>query len=186
MGDARPLRVDAQRNRARILEVAFDAFASEGLGVPVHEIARRAGVGTGTVSRHFPTKESLYEAIVLSRAEWLVGQAASLARSGDPGGAFFEFFALIVAEGAANRGMADALAGACFDLDAAARRDGIDVMGTLRDLLTRAQHAGAVRGDIDVGDVKALVSGCLARTPDGDPAARDRMVSIATRGLASS
>jgi AcrR family transcriptional regulator len=187
MSDARPLRADAQRNRARILQVAFEAFAAEGLGVSVHEIARRAGVGTGTVSRHFPTKESLYEAVVLSRAGWLTEQAATLARSDDPGAAFFEFFALIVTEGAANRGMADALAGdACFDLDAAARREGIDVTGALGDLLTRAQRAGAVRGDADTADIKALITGCLARTPPEDPAARDRMISIATAGLASS
>jgi AcrR family transcriptional regulator len=186
MSDARPLRADAQRNRARILQTAFEAFASEGLGVSVHEIARRAGVGTGTVSRHFPTKESLYEAVVLSRAEWLTGQAARLARSDNPGAAFFEFFTLVVAEGTANRGMAEALAGACFDLDAAARRDGIDVTGALGDLLARAQRVGAVRSDADVSDVKALITGCLARTPPEDPAARDRMISIVAQGLASS
>ena len=56
---------DARRNRERILKVAFDAFAAEGLSVPVQEIARRAEVGMGTVSRHFPTKESLFEAVVL-------------------------------------------------------------------------------------------------------------------------
>jgi len=186
VSDARPLRADAQRNRARILQVAFEAFASEGLGVSVHEIARRAGVGTGTVSRHFPTKESLYEAVVLSRVGWLTEQAARLARSDDPGAAFFEFFALIVAEGAANRAMADALAGACFDLDSAAKREGIDVIGALSDLLARAQRAGAVRGDADTADVKALITGCLARTPQENPAALDRMISIATQGLASS
>jgi AcrR family transcriptional regulator len=186
MSDARPLRADAQRNRARILQAAFEAFASEGLGVSVHEIARRAGVGTGTVSRHFPTKESLYEAVVLSRAGWLTEQAARLACSDDPGAAFFEFFALVVAEGAANRGMADALAGACFDLDAATRREGFDVTRALGDLLARAQRAGAVRSDADAADVKAVITGCLARTPLEDPAAQDRMISIATQGLASS
>lgn len=185
MSDARPLRADAQRNRARILQVAFEAFASEGLGVSVHEIARRAGVGTGTVSRHFPTKESLYEAVVLSRAGWLTGQAVGLARSDDPGTAFFEFFALVVAEGAANRAMAEALSGTRFDLDAAVRREGFDMISALGDLLARAQRTGAVRGDADAADVKALITGCLARTPSENPAALDRMISIATQGLAS-
>ena len=59
-GPDRPLRADARRNRQRVLEVAFAVFAAEGLAVPVHEIARRAGVGTGTVSRHSPTKEALF------------------------------------------------------------------------------------------------------------------------------
>jgi AcrR family transcriptional regulator len=177
---SRPLRADAQRNRERILQVAFAAFAAEGLSVSVHEIARRAGVGTGTVSRHFPTKESLFEAIVRSRAEWLAAQAAGLAGSADPGAAFFEFFDLFVEEGAVNRGMAEALAEAGF----ATRSGGLDLMSALNDLLLSAQRAGAVRGDADVDDVKALIMGCLARTPTGaDPAARTRMTQIAAQGL---
>ena len=182
-----PQRADARRNRARILQVAFGAFATEGLSVPVAEIARRAGVGTGTVSRHFPTKQALFEAILLDRTEFLAGQAARLAAAADPGEAFFEFFALVIAEGAANLGMAQALAGAGFDLDATARRTGFDVLGALDELLARAQRAGAVRSDINTADVKALITGCLARTADtADPAARDRMISIARQGLQSS
>ncbi len=180
----RPLRADARRNRALILDAAVEAFASDGLSVPVHEIARRAGVGTGTVSRHFPTKEALFEAIMLSRAGRLADQAAELARGDDPGAAFFEFFSLVIAEGTANRGLAEALAGAGFDLEAAAKRDGIDVMGALSSLLFRAQRAGAIREDVDVADVKALLTGCLARTPTAaDPAASDRMVSVVRQGL---
>jgi AcrR family transcriptional regulator len=181
----RPLRADARRNRARILEVAAETFAKEGLSVPVQEIARRAGVGTGTVSRHFPTKESLFEAILLTRAGQLIAEADRLAGSGDPGAAFFEFFSLVIAEGAANLAMAQALAGAGFNLDATARCRGLDIMGALNELLVRAQRAGSVRADIDTADVKALITGCLARTPDAsDPAAaRDRMISIARQGL---
>ena len=63
----RPLRADAARNRARVLEVAYDTFAAEGLSVPIDEIARRAGVGAGTVYRHFPTKEDLFRAVVDDR-----------------------------------------------------------------------------------------------------------------------
>ena len=180
----RALRADARRNRARILQAAFEAFAAEGLSVPVAEIARRAGVGTGTVSRHFPTKESLFEAIMLDRAGHLAGQARRLTVAADPGEAFFEFFAMVIAEGAANRGIAEVLAGAGFDLDATARRTGLDLIGALNELLARAQRAGAVRDDIDTADVKALITGCLARTPDAtDPAARDRMISITRQGL---
>jgi AcrR family transcriptional regulator len=180
----RPLRADARRNRARILEVAVEAFAADGLSVPVQEIARRAGVGTGTVSRHFPTKEALFEAILLGRAGQLVDEAARLARSDDPGTAFFEFFTLVIAEGTANLGMAEALAGAGFDLETSTKRGGSDVLGALNDLLVRAQRAGAVRADVDAMDVKALISGCLARAPrTTDSAARDRMISIARQGL---
>jgi AcrR family transcriptional regulator len=80
-----------------VLQAAFAAFAAEGLSVPVHEIARRAGVGTGTVSRHFPTKEALFEAVFMSRAERLAGMARMLKGAADAGDAFFDFFGAIVA-----------------------------------------------------------------------------------------
>src|SRR5215469_9258998 len=113
MDDAeRPLRADARRNRDRILQVAFETFAAEGLSVSVHEIARRAGVGTGTVSRHFPTKEALYEAIVLARVERLYSHAQTLKAEVPAEEAFFGLFTVMAAEGALDRGLADALVGA--------------------------------------------------------------------------
>src|SRR5260370_4133101 len=81
----RAMRADARRNRARVLEVAQAVFATEGLAVPIDEIARRAGVGAGTVYRHFPTKEALFEAIVISRVERLTEEGGSLASAEDPG-----------------------------------------------------------------------------------------------------
>jgi len=183
-GPNRPLRADAQRNRERVLETAFAAFAAEGLSVPVHEIARRAGVGTGTVSRHFPTKEALFEAVFISRVERLVSKARVLKDAVDAREAFFDFFGAIVAEGAANRGLADVLTGAGFDIKAATSGPGHDVVGVLGELLARAQHAGAVRPDVGTADVMALIAGCLAREPEpGDPSARDRVVSVIREGL---
>ena len=172
------MRSDATRNRRRVLDAAIEAFATEGLAVSVHEIARRAGVGTGTLSRHFPTKQDLYEAIVLERVGQLVRHAHELAESLDPTEAFFEFFGFMVAEGATNHGLADALAGAGFDAEAAASSAENDVVGVLADLLKGAQRAGGVRADVDVADVKALMVGCLAR-----PAARDRLVAVVAAGL---
>jgi AcrR family transcriptional regulator len=183
-GRRRPLRADARRNRERVLEVAFTAFAAEGLSVPVHEIARRAGVGTGTVSRHFPTKEALFEAVFVSRVERLVALAGQLGEADDAGAAFFGFFAAVVAEGTANRGLADALTGAGFDIKSAASGPEHDVMGALGGLLIRAQQAGSVRHDIDIADVKALITGCLARESDPHvPAERDRLISVVREGL---
>jgi AcrR family transcriptional regulator len=179
----RALRADARRNRARVLEVAAEVFATDGLSVPVHEIARRAGVGTGTVSRHFPTKQALFAAILLGRMEQLTGQADALAQGEDPGTAFCSFFATLVHAGAANRGLAEALAGAGYDLDAAAARAGYDLPGRLGDLLARAQRAGAVRDDVDYADVKALLAGCLAREGGSDDAALDRVIAVVCEGL---
>lgn len=178
------MRADAQRNRVRVLEAAVTAFASEGLSVPVAEIARRAGVGTGTVTRHFPTKESLYEAIVLSRVDDFVHHAHHLSATEDPGMAFFEFLAFMVEQGAANRGLADALAGGGYDIEAAASRGENNLGAVERDLLVAAQRVGAVRADVTVEDVKALIVGCLARERrPADPAARKRMIAIVCAGL---
>jgi AcrR family transcriptional regulator len=177
----RALRADARRNRARVLEVAAEVFATEGLSVPVHEIARRAGVGTGTVSRHFPTKEDLFAAVLLDRVRWLTGEAEALADALDPGAAFFEFFAVVVREGARHRGLAEALAGAGYDVETAAATAGHDVSGRLRTMLSNAQNAGAVRADVTYADVKALMAGCLAGA--GDDAALHRLVTVVCAGL---
>jgi AcrR family transcriptional regulator len=175
----RPMRADAQRNRERVLHAAADAFAADGLSVPVHEIARRAAVGTGTVSRHFPTKESLYAAVLLERMSELSGYADTLAAEQDAGTAFFALFRRLVQEGAAHRGLAEALAGSGFDIEAAATAAGCNVSDRLRALLTEAQHEGAVDPVVTFADLKALTAACLAY--DGpDP---ERVIEVIVRGL---
>ena len=178
-------RADARRNRARILEVAVDGFAREGLGISIQEIARRAGVSTGTVSRHFPTKDDLFAAIVLDRVQRLVTTAQTLAASQPPGPAFYRFIEVMALEGAENRAIADALAGAGFDVQAAAGGAGDDLMSGWSALLARAQAAGQVRSDITMEDVKALVVGCCVRRgdPESTKAATRRLLSVVTAGL---
>ncbi|MEU6251414.1 helix-turn-helix domain-containing protein [Streptomyces sp. NPDC047043] len=180
------MRADAQRNRKRVLEAALDTFAAEGLSVPVAEIARRAGVGTGTVSRHFPTKDSLYEAIVLHLVSGIVDRARELAETRDPGEAFFEFFALMVEQIAVNRGLSQAMSGSGFDVEAVAFDPEHNLLAVEDELLAGAQKAGAVRPDITRADVKALMVGCLAREQQAlDPDARKRMIDMACAGLRS-
>jgi AcrR family transcriptional regulator len=178
-------RADARRNRARLHTVAIDAFAREGLGVSIQEIARRAGVSTGTVSRHFPAKDDLYAAIVLDRAESLVATARTLAETQPPGAAFYSFIEVMAVEGARNRGIGDALAGAGFDIQAAAGRADQDLMGMWSSLLASAQAAGEVRADITVDDVKTLVMGCCkaSKDPDASQAAARRLLSVVAAGL---
>src|SRR3954469_5037471 len=118
---ARPLRADAARNRARVLEVAYETFAAEGLAVPIDEIARRAGVGAGTVYRHFPTKEDLYRAVVEDRIGSLVESSRALLTSEGPGDALFTFLRSMVLDwGATDQGLVDALAGVGIDINTAA------------------------------------------------------------------
>jgi AcrR family transcriptional regulator len=176
MAQTRPVRADAQRNRDRILSVAAETFAAEGLSVPVHEIARRAGVGTGTVSRHFPTKEALFAAVLADRMTLLARQAADLAAGPDQAAAFRAFFALLAHEGAAHRGLAESLAD--HDLMADADRN---PTVHLRTLLVAAQQAGQIRTDLGFPEVKALLDGCLS-APD---AALDPMIDTVLRGLAT-
>ena len=180
----RKLRADAARNRDRVLAVAYEVFAAEGLAVPIDEIARRAGVGAGTVYRHFPTKEALFRAIVDDRLQRLVDQAQSLAADREPGEALFGFLAAVVEEGAADHGLVDALAGIGFDIATEAPGAEDRFMSALADLLTRAQQAHAVRADIGVRDLKALLVGCQAMQQyTRDPQATERILAVVRDGL---
>jgi AcrR family transcriptional regulator len=181
----RKLRADAARNRALVLDVAYEAFAAEGLAVPIDEIARRAGVGAGTIYRHFPTKESLFQAIVANRIDRLVEHAGTLTDEREPGDALFAFLTTMVAEGATDQGLIDALAGDGFDFAQAAPGAEQRFMAVLGDLLTRAQQARKVRADIDVNDLKALLVGCQAmQRYSGNADVTERLLAIVRAGLA--
>ena len=181
---SRPLRADAARNRARVLEVAYETFAEEGLSVPIDEIARRAGVGAGTVYRHFPTKEALFEAIASARIQYLIDSAARFAEAEDPGEAFLDYLALLIDEGRNDQGLMEALAGIGYDVTAAIPDAEKRFMTTLEELLVRAQRSGAVRPDIVVRDVKALMVGCqtMLRYSD-DPGTARRTLAVVRDGL---
>ena len=180
------LRSDAARNRARLLDVAYEAFAADGLAVPIDEIARRAGVGAGTVYRHFPTKEALFQAIVTNRMEQLVAFADALTDERSPVDALFGFLAMLVAEGAKDQGLVDGLAGVGVDFDDVAQGAEQRFMDALGGLLARAQEAGAVRADVDVRDVKTLLVGCQAmQRYSGDADVTERLLAIIRDGLAT-
>jgi AcrR family transcriptional regulator len=186
--EGRPLRADARRNRARVLEAAREVFAAEGLGVPLDEIARRAGVGAGTVYRHFPTKEALFEAVVTDHIEALtrVGRAAlaGIAEGGDPGEAFFHYLTVVVADAGSKMDLAGALVSAGADLQPVTLAAAGDLREVLGELLARAQSVGAVRADVDVADLHALVGGAVAaeraRAADARPG---RLTQIISDGL---
>lgn len=181
---ARPLRADAARNRARILGVAYEAFATEGLSVPIDEIARRAGVGAGTVYRHFPTKEALCAAVIGDRMPHLVDDGYVLLKSAGPGEALFTYLrSLVLHWGATDRGLVDALAGA----------GGIDILGVapdaedafltiLSDLLYAAQYAGTARTDVGVREVKSILVGCQAMEACNSALA-ERVTDVVVDGL---
>jgi AcrR family transcriptional regulator len=153
-----------------VLAAAEQAFAEHGLGVALDEIAARAGVGAGTVHRHFPTKAALIEAVLLERAQRLIDAARAGAQAERPGEAFFAFLERMVQAGAMHQGLKDALAGAQIETLFAERRQ--ELRRELGQLLARAQEARAVRAGIAVEDVMALVAGAYHRSSEGgSPAA---------------
>ena len=179
----RPLRADAARNRARVLEVAYDTFAADGLSVPIDEIARRAGVGAGTVYRHFPTKEDLFRAVVEDRIRGIIGEGRRLLTAGDPADALFEFLrSMTLTWGATDRGLSEALAGVGIDVEKAMPEAEGEFFAMLGDLLRAAQDAGAVRRDVSVPDVKAILVGLQAMQSYNDDAAK-RLTDVVLDGL---
>ena len=184
MTRSRPLRADAERNRQKVLEVAHQVFASEGLAVPIDEIARRAGLGVGTLYRHFPTKEALFEAIVVGRMEALLEEARAGSTAADPGEAFFGFLTRMVEEGAAKKDFLTALAGTGADLEriAAIKQR---MKRAVAVLVKRAQDAGSLRTDVGAGDVLTLVMGSVgaADRHGAGPAERKRLLGVIFDGL---
>ncbi|MGE2817068.1 TetR/AcrR family transcriptional regulator [Mycobacterium heidelbergense] len=180
---ARPLRADAARNRARVLEVAYDTFAAEGLSVPIDEIARRAGVGAGTVYRHFPTKEALFQAVIHARMQHLVDDGYALLKSDGPGEALFSFLRSMVLQwGATDRGLVDALAGLGIDIASVAPDAEDAFLAALDDLLRAAQEAGTARRDVGVREVKSILVGCQAMEAYNSELA-NRVIEVVVDGL---
>ncbi|MFI1913578.1 TetR/AcrR family transcriptional regulator [Nocardia sp. NPDC020380] len=178
----RPLRADARRNRDRVLAAAQEAFATEGISVPLDEIARRAGVGAGTVYRHFPTKEALFEAAMLDRVERMTAIARAGAETDDPGGAFFDYLAQMAADGGVKRDLADAI-GPRRAQDFLAQT--FEMKSAIGELLTAAQRAGAVRTDIGIDDLMAILKGLFLAIHDGgaDPGIHARAFAVMVDGL---
>jgi AcrR family transcriptional regulator len=155
----KPIRADARRNRQRILDAAATIFAAEGIGVPVDVVAERAGVGIGTLYRHFPTKEALFEAIVVDRVDALLASAAEPGQGTDAAEELFAFLARMAAEVSSKHDLSDALSRAGFDLKMKCA-DKFDKLRAAVDFLRqRAVDQGRVRDDISTDQVIELVVG---------------------------
>jgi AcrR family transcriptional regulator len=163
------MRADALRNRARVLEAAEAVFAARGASASTEEIARRAGVGIGTVFRHFPTKEALLEAILVDQMTRLAEEAESLSAAADPGAALLGLFGRMVEKSAAKQTYAGALAEAGYDARSATANVGDRVLAALGALLVRAQQAGSIRADIGVAELIALVVGAARAAAHAGP-----------------
>ncbi len=183
----KPMRADAQRNHEKILRAAEEIFALDGVMVPIDIVAERAGVGIGTLYRHFPTKESLYEAIVLTRLNELLRTADEFIEdeTAEPGvalGAFLQEFARQASE---KRDLFEALDQAGIDIKSRFAERVDELMTRIDVLRARAVASGAVRSDVETHDILNLISGtCHAAGYSGvDPQGLQRLVSIVIAGI---
>ena len=152
-------RIDAQRNRERILEVAKEEFSREGADARLDEIAKRAGVGSGTLYRHFPTRDTLIEAVYRSEVEKLAAAGGRLSAAMPPVEALRAWMLLLVDYIAAKHIIAPALnsvAGGPSKLYASSRSL---IEGAMDSLVRRAQASGDVRRDISAADLLCAMIG---------------------------
>jgi AcrR family transcriptional regulator len=160
----RRLRADAERNRRRLLEAASEMFSERGLDVGVAEIAQRAGVGRGTLFRHFPAKEDLIAAIVVERVQASIERGRAMLGAPDPGEALFALLDQAIMQSESDRALFDALDDAWLSNEEIAGAHG-ELMEVIDALLARAQSAGAVRADVGAVDILVMVKGvCQARS----------------------
>jgi AcrR family transcriptional regulator len=160
---ARPLRADARRNRERILEAAREVFAEFGVEAQIDDVARRAGVGVGTVYRHFPTKEDLLVELVRQKFRTFAQNArAALDENGEP----FEVVAGLLRRNAEvcaqDAGIQHALSGFMAEVWEEANSEFAALVEPTAELIARAQRAGTMRSDVSVMDIPMLMCGVSA------------------------
>ena len=180
----RPLRADARRNRDRLIAVAAEAFSQDGVDTSLEAIARTAGVGTGTLYRHFPTREALVEAAYRRELEALIAAADMLAQSRAPDLALAEWMQRYVDYIAAKRGMRDSLkllmeSNSPLFAEASGR-----VPLALKGLMDRSVAAGTIRADADSADVLHALSSIYSAKDGPEWRQRSqRLVNLLMDGL---
>jgi AcrR family transcriptional regulator len=178
------LRVDARRNRDKLIETAAAAFAEHGVDASLEDIARRAGVGIGTLYRHFPTREHLVEVVYRREVEGLCAAADELARQHPPDIALEQWMQRFVDYIATKRGLAKSLrillaTNSTLFSDMSGR-----VTLALRRLVEAAVANGSIRGDIDSADVLQALSGIYSAPDTKDWRDRSRrLVALLMDGL---
>ncbi|MGO9083033.1 MAG: TetR/AcrR family transcriptional regulator [Streptosporangiaceae bacterium] len=185
-GEPRAMRADAQRNRQRLLAAASAAFAEHGADdACLEEIARRAGVGIGTLYRHFPNRQALLEAVYRDQVEALSARADELLTAAEPGAALTAWLRALVAFSAAKSRLTEAmLAGLGKDSELLSSC-GASIRDRAEALLARAQQAGVVRADAEAQDVIRLVHAVniAAQRAPVDPGQTERLLGLVLDGL---
>jgi AcrR family transcriptional regulator len=178
------MRVDARRNYDRLVDAASAAFFERGVGVPLEEVARRAGVGIGTLYRHFPTRDAIIEAVYRHEVERLCDSAETLLQERSAGDALELWLHEFVDYVAAKRGMAEALksmVGADSELFADTR---LRINNAIERLVAAGVAAGTIRDDVSPPDLLWAVSGiCFATDRDDWREYAERLVALIMDGM---
>ncbi|QLE73655.1 TetR/AcrR family transcriptional regulator [Streptomyces rectiverticillatus] len=181
------MRADARRNYERLLTEARTAFTEHGTEASLEDIARRAGVGIGTLYRHFPNRTALMSAVFQGEVDGLLARSRELLASPEPCRALLDWLRACVAHASTYRGLSRALLAAQADEASAMSRCSLPLREAGSVLLARAQAAGAVRAGVDIVDVMQLtnaISLAAEQSPD-DPRLPDRLLSLTLQGLAA-
>ena len=181
------LRADAQRNRARILDAARTAVDEQGTQASLRDIARRAGVGMGTLYRHFPDREALLEELLGQRFDLLAGRAAALEASRSPEDALVEWLGEFTAGAGAYRGLAASMMATLNDEGSSLHASCLAMRQAATRLLSNAQDAGHIRSDADGTDLFALVNAVTWIVDQAPSIAsrRQHLLSLIVDGLKS-
>jgi AcrR family transcriptional regulator len=185
-GPGRPLRADARRNYERLLTAAAAAFAEHGADdASLEEIARRAGVGIGTLYRHFPTRAALLEAVYRDQVDAVRVRAEELLASESPGEALADWLRVLVAFSSTKRSLTSALLASFGKESELLSSCSAVICGAAETLLARAQEEGTVRADADARDLIRLVHAVnIAAQPAGaDPGQSERLLGFILDGL---
>ena len=186
MAQVRPMRADARRNHERLLTVAAEAFAEHGEGASLDDIAKRAGVGSGTLYRHFPTRQALLEAAYLERVEAIAARAGVLAEELPPGEALGEWLYELGAGMIRMRGLKALLGPAVTDSGSLVNTAcGDSVRAAAGRLVRAAQAEGTLRADVEPGDVLRLAHGMATASElaDGEDRHLRRYLTLLMEGL---
>lgn len=179
----RRVRADAQRNIDALLQSAVAVFATSGVDAPVREIAEKAGVGVGTVYRHFPQRSDLIVAVFCHEVDACADAASDLAAEHEPGEALAQWMQRYVDFIAAKRGLAAALHSGNPAFDTLPAYFQKRLQPALRTLLEAAVAAGEVRAGVDADDLLRAVASLCTPARDGSTEHARRMVALLVDGL---
>ncbi len=176
----REQRADARRNRERLLEVAAEAFSAHGVDASLEDIARKAGVGVGTLYRHFPNRDALIEAVFRRNVDQLVVTAEDLLANKPPVEALDEFLSQFVSYVATKKGLATHLKSVLSADSEIFTYSHQQMTTSITSLVQAAIADGSIRPDVEPMDVLRGISGVCLMADAADPAWQDQARRIAS------